>query len=84
MRSAKYVQDILLLNEKAGSAVVRVVQSHYNFKSRHRQSHIQKQILRRTDVCFHGCRYWELCRISRKLEEVAWKVGRNQASCRES
>ena len=39
---------------------------------------------RRTDVCFHGCRYWELCRISRKLEEEAWKVGRNQASCRES
>lgn len=53
-------------------------------QSRHRQSHIQKQILRRTDVCFHGCRYWRLCRISRKLEEVAWKVGRNQASCRES
>lgn len=50
MRSAKYVQDILLLNEKAGSAVVRVVQSHYNIKFRHRVTYINRHLGEQTSV----------------------------------
>lgn len=50
MRSAKYVQDILLLNEKAGSAVVRVLQSHYNIKFRHRVTYINRHLGEQTSV----------------------------------